>query len=62
MFKKLKHRFILTNMAMLSAVLLSVEQMSNGVLYAIWAIPVALSFLGIGAGVSRRAFAKHQVS
>lgn len=42
--------------------LLSVEQMSNGMLYAIWAIPAALLFLGIGAGISRRAFAKHQVS
>ncbi len=46
----------------LAVSLLSVEQMSNGMLYAIWAIPAALSFLGIGAGVSRRAFAKHQVS
>ena len=42
--------------------LLSVEQMSNGMLYAIWAIPAALLFLGVGAGISRRAFAKHQVS
>lgn len=41
--------------------LLSVEQMSNGMLYAIWAIPAALLFLGIGSFVSRRAFAKHQV-
>ena len=42
--------------------LLSVEQMSNGMLYAIWAIPTALLFLGIGAVISRRVFAKHQVS
>lgn len=42
--------------------LLSVEQMSNGMLYAIWAIPVALIFGGIGAGFSRSIFAKHQVS
>lgn len=42
--------------------LLSVEQMSNGMLYAIWAIPAALLFLGVGAGISRRVFAKHQVS
>ena len=42
--------------------LLSIEQMENGMLYAVWAIPVALLFLGIGAGVSRRVFAKHQVS
>ena len=42
--------------------LLSVEQMSNGILYAVWAIPTALLFLGIGAVISRRVFAKHQVS
>ena len=42
--------------------LLSVEQMSNGMLYAIWAIPAALLFLGVGAGISHREFAKHQVS
>ena len=41
--------------------LLSVEQMSNGMLYAIWAIPAALIFLGIGAGFSRSIFAKHQI-
>ena len=41
--------------------LLSVEQMSNGMLYAIWATPAALLFLGVGAGISRRVFAKHQV-
>jgi uncharacterized membrane protein len=42
--------------------LMSVEQMSNGILYAIWAVPVALIFVGIGIAISRRAFAKHQVS
>ena len=41
--------------------LLSVEQMSNGMLYAIWAIPAAPLFLGVGAVFSRRVFAKHQV-
>lgn len=41
--------------------LLSVEQMGNGMLYAVWAIPAALIFFGIGSLVSRRAFAKHQV-
>ena len=46
----------------LAVSLLSVEQMSNGMLYAIWAIPTALIFLGIGAGFSRHIFAKHQVS
>lgn len=39
-----------------------VQQMSNGMLYAVWAVPVSLIFLGIGIFVSRRAFAKHQVS
>ncbi len=42
--------------------LMSVKQMSSNMLYAIWAIPVAFMFLGIGIFVSRRAFAKHQVS
>ena len=42
--------------------LLSVEQMSNGMLYAVWAIPAALLFLGAGSFISRRAFAMHQVS
>lgn len=46
----------------LAVSLLSVEQMSNGILYAIWAIPTALLFLGIGTSISRRMFAKHQVS
>ena len=45
----------------LAIALLSVEQMSNWMLYAIWAIPAALLFLGVGAGISRRVFAKHQV-
>ena len=42
--------------------IMSVEQMQNGTLYAIWAGPTALIFLGIGAVISRRVFAKHQVS
>ncbi len=42
--------------------LLSVEQMNNGMLYAIWAIPATLLFLGVGAVFSRCVFAKHQVS
>ena len=42
--------------------IMSVEQMQNGTLYAIWAGPTALIFLGIGAVISRRIFAKHQVS
>lgn len=42
--------------------LMSVEQMSSGLLYAIWAIPVAVIFFAIGMVLSRKAFAKHQVS
>lgn len=42
--------------------LMSIEQMGSGILYAIWAVPVALIFLGMGSGISRRVFVKHQVS
>lgn len=42
--------------------IMSVKQMQNGTLYAVWAGPTALIFLGIGAVISRRIFAKHQVS
>lgn len=42
--------------------LMSVEQMGNGVLYAIWAVPAALIFWGVGWFASRRIFAGHQVS
>ena len=42
--------------------IMSVEQMQDGTLYALWAGPTALIFLGIGAVISRRIFAKHQVS
>lgn len=45
----------------LAVSLLSVEQMSNGILYAIWAVPMASIFLGSGAAISIAAFAKHQV-
>lgn len=41
--------------------LMSVEQMSNGLLYAVWAIPAAFIFIGIGTFISRKNFAKHQV-
>ena len=41
--------------------LMSVEQMSNGLLYAVWAIPAAFIFIGIGTFISRKIFAKHQV-
>ena len=42
--------------------IMSAEQLQSGTLYAIWAGPTALIFLGIGAVISRRIFAKHQVS
>lgn len=42
--------------------IMSVEQMSNGLLYAIWAVPVALFLIAAGGIASRRIFAKHQVS
>lgn len=42
--------------------LMSIEQMHNGMLYAIWAVPVALVLLCIGTFTSRKAFAKHQIS
>lgn len=41
---------------------MSVEQMNNGTLYAKWAIPVAIILIGTGSAISRRVFAKHQVS
>ncbi len=41
--------------------LMAVEQMRNGMLYAVWAAPVAVVLLGIGIFTSRRAFARHQV-
>lgn len=41
--------------------ILSVEQMANGWLYAVWAIPVALLLAVGGAIISRRIFHKHQV-
>lgn len=42
--------------------LMSIDQMRSGILYAIWALPIALTFLGAGICISRRVFAKHQVS
>lgn len=42
--------------------LMSVEQMQNGTLYAIWAIPIAIVLVVVGSLISRRIFAKHQVS
>ncbi len=42
--------------------LMAVEQISGNALYALMAVPVALIFMGSGAYISRRVFAKHQVS
>lgn len=42
--------------------LMSVEQIRGNVLYALMAVPVALILMGIGVFISRRIFAKHQVS
>lgn len=41
--------------------LLSVEQLDNNWLYALWAIPVAIILTFIGAYFSRRIFARHQI-
>lgn len=42
--------------------LMSVERIKGDLLYAVWAVPAAALFLTIGAIVSRKFFAKHQVS
>lgn len=42
--------------------LMSVDQISGNVLYALLAIPVALIIMGIGIVISRKVFARHQVS
>lgn len=42
--------------------LLSAAQLGNGLLYAIWAIPAAIFLGSVGAFLSRRVFARHQVS
>ena len=41
--------------------LMSIECMSNGLLYAVWVVPVACIFIGAGSFFSRRIFAKHQI-
>ncbi len=43
------------------ASLMSIEQMKNGLLYAIWAVPAAVLLFVAGSLASRRIFAKHQV-
>lgn len=42
--------------------IMSVEQMSSGLLYSIWAVPVAFVLMFLSGIFSRRIFAKHQVS
>ena len=42
--------------------LMSVEQLGGGVLYALWAVPVAAVLLVAGSVLSCGIFAKHQVS
>lgn len=42
--------------------IMSVEQMENGMLYAVWSVPAAFLLLLIGAMAGPRIFAKHQVS
>lgn len=41
--------------------LMSVEQMDNGLLYAVWSVPAALFFAIGGAAIAPRIFGKHQV-
>ena len=41
--------------------LMSVEQMQNGMLYAVWAFPISAILFVLGSLLSRRRFAKHQV-
>ncbi len=42
--------------------IISVEQMKNSMLYAIWAIPTSIILITFGMVISRRVFTKHQVS
>lgn len=42
--------------------IMSIDQMNNGILYAIWAVPVALIIVVFGYLMSCRIFSKHQVS
>jgi len=42
--------------------LLSVEQMGNGLLYALWAVPLAILLAMLGAVISKGRFGKYQVS
>lgn len=42
--------------------LMSMDQMKNGLLYAVWALPEAFVLAAVGGGCSRKIFAGHQVS
>lgn len=42
--------------------IMSVKQTGNGMMYALWAIPIAIAFMAIGAIISCRKFANHQVN
>lgn len=41
--------------------LMSISQMGNGLLYSLWAVPVAAAAVSVGIVVSCRVFARHQV-
>ena len=41
--------------------LMAVEQLSNGLLYAVWALPLAIICFGLGVALAWRIFAGHQV-
>lgn len=41
---------------------MSIEQMSNDMLYAVWVVPIAIVILLLGSILSHKIFAKHQVS
>ena len=38
-----------------------IVEMHNGMLYAVWSIPVAIALVVIGSIISHKAFSKHQV-
>ncbi len=42
--------------------ILSEQQINGNILYAIWAVPIAMIFMMFGMIFSPRVFAKHQVS
>lgn len=42
--------------------LMSIEQIKGGLLYAVWAVPVAASLLAFGTSAARKVFARHPVT